>query len=105
MLYNYEKAASFVFLCCEIMVDWPEPHTASKRIALKVLHGEGEGHRNRESGTRNRAVDRLDWSRAWSYVGVRTGTHNTSTDRNACGCLVHVIRWEWHDTAHSIIVG
>lgn len=39
-----------------------------------------EGHRNRKSGTRNRAADRLDWSRACSYVGVRTGTRNTSAD-------------------------
>lgn len=39
-----------------------------------------EGHRNRKPGTRNRAADRLDWSRACSYVGVRTGTRNTSAD-------------------------
>lgn len=50
---NYEKA-SFAFLCCEIMVDWPQPHTASKRIALKVLHTErtgGTGTGNQEPGT------------------------------------------------------
>jgi len=47
---------------------------------LESFARRARGYRNREPGTRNRVADRLDWSRACSYVGVRTGTRNTSAD-------------------------